>query len=434
MEWVERFLPPPGAPGAIRDAARAWRVGAERVRGLGDHVAARGAVLSSSWWGASKEAYVASTWPFLRQVDAAAGDLERYAAVLDELADGVEAAQREFHARMIAIGATLAVGVLFTVFTATLSDEAAVAAATAEVAAATELAATATAQACTALAWLTAQAGGVGLRVLVFSGVNLAGDALGARVVYDEQAWRHLHVREDLEWGAIGALALPIGSATVAAVTRQGMSLSGASGLATRVAVAGVSMAQADLLVRSALGERIDPSELAAAALPLGAAGHTGRPGIGPRPAAPVVRVLDRVHLPPGDYPSSPLVPGGGLAAHENAAHHTLARHVGLTETQLLARLDADVDMKIVSTFPDRATAERVIAEALTRRQNEINMWLRGGHRGLRVSSVRFTEVIGISLGSEESVLRSVRAVTVVLRRDRSMPCGYRIKTVMLEP
>ena len=298
---MDRFLPPPGAPGAIRDAAGAWRDGAGRVRGLGDEVNGRASILASSWWGPSKEAFVAQTWPFLRQVDAAAAHMERYAGSLERLADGIDAAQREFHARMISVGATLVVGAGLTVFTATLSDEAAAAAVAAEVATATELATTATTEALSVLSWLTAQAAQLGLRVLVFSGVDVAGDAIGSSVAYhDGRPWEHLHLREDVEWAAIAAVAMPLGAAMLGGLAERGVSLTGASGGAIKLGVGGLSMAQADVLVRGALGEHIDAEELAMAALPLGAAGHGG------------------------EKPHPGVVPGGGLAAHEAAGGHLL--------------------------------------------------------------------------------------------------------------
>ncbi len=400
MSFTDRFLPPPGAPGAIRDAAGAWRDCAGRVRALGDEVNARASVLSSSWWGPSKGAFVAQTWPFLRQVDAAAADLEQYAGLLDRLADGIDAAQREFHARMIAVGATLVIGAALTFFTATLSDEAALAAVTAEVATATELATTAATEALAALSWLTAQASQLGLRVLVFSGVNVAGDAVGAGVAYgDGRPWAHLHLREDVEWGAIGGVAVPLGAGMLGGLAAQGVSLVGGYGAAIKLGVGGLSMAQADVLVRSALGEHVDPGELAMAALPLGAAGS-------PR------------GLPPAD-----------LLVHEEAGGHTLGRHVGKSDAELLARLDqSHGTITGVSTFYDKEHADMAVAEVLARNEDRLSAWLVSPLHKLRLQGDTST-VVGRYVGQGHTTAGDVDAAFVVLVKNSSLPWGYTVLT-----
>jgi len=56
--------------------------------------------------------------------------------------------------------------------------------------------------------------------------------------------------------------------------------------------------------------------------------------------------------------PSSRLVPGGGLAAHEAQDGHLLLKHVGKTEAELSARLVAEPHISAASTFVTRAEAE----------------------------------------------------------------------------
>lgn len=410
MGFVDRFLPPPGAPGAIRGAAGAWRDCARRVRGLGDEVDARASTLSSTWRGPSREAFVAQTWPFLRQVDAAAADMERYAVSLEQLADGIDAAQREFHTRMIAVGATLAVGAALTVFTATLSDEAAAAAVAAEVATATELATTAATEALSALSWLTAQAAQLGLRVLVFTGVGVVGDAIGASLAYDDgRPWAHLHLREDVEWAAIGAVAMPLGTAMLGDLAERGVSLTGASGTAVKLGVGGLSMAQADVLVRSALGEHVDAEELAMAALPLGAAGRGG------------------------ERPRSRAGPGGGLAGRDRAGGHTMALHVGKSDSEILDRFKLKPNLLENSTFYDLDIAARSIGAVLRLHHSDIEAWLAGTNARYRPGG-RFDYYTGRHATNAERILRDVKGVLVVLQRDPGQPRGYRIVTAFPTP
>ncbi len=58
---------------------------------------------------------------------------------------------------------------------------------------------------------------------------------------------------------------------------------------------------------------------------------------------------------------SSPIAPGGGLAAHEAKGGHLLERHVGKTDEELVKRLEEQSYITGASTFYDRATAERLI-------------------------------------------------------------------------
>lgn len=56
---------------------------------------------------------------------------------------------------------------------------------------------------------------------------------------------------------------------------------------------------------------------------------------------------------------------GGGLAAHEAAGGHLLLKHVGQSESQLMARLAAEPRITGSSSFYDRAVAESAVSDAL---------------------------------------------------------------------
>ncbi len=70
----------------------------------------------------------------------------------------------------------------------------------------------------------------------------------------------------------------------------------------------------------------------------------------------------------------SPIVEGGGLAAHEAAGGHLLARHVGLDAAALDAR-----GINVASTFLLRAEAEAAASGALSQNAGQISTWLQGG-------------------------------------------------------
>jgi hypothetical protein len=83
-----RFLPPAGAPGAVRVGAQAWRQVAGAVQALGDGAGLRASTLTSGWWGPAKEAFAAEAWRFFRALDEGSGLMREYADALDRLADG----------------------------------------------------------------------------------------------------------------------------------------------------------------------------------------------------------------------------------------------------------------------------------------------------------------------------------------------------------
>ncbi|WP_326850125.1 ribonuclease YeeF family protein [Bacillus inaquosorum] len=77
---------------------------------------------------------------------------------------------------------------------------------------------------------------------------------------------------------------------------------------------------------------------------------------------------------------STPLAPGGGLAAHEAKGGHLIERHVGKTDEELIERLRTDPNPHITasSTFKDRATAERIANSVLNDPKNikKIENWI----------------------------------------------------------
>lgn len=263
---LDRFLPPPGAPRAVRVGAACCRDVVARLQELADHVEHRAAVLSSTWSGSAKEAFVAQAWAFFHSVGASAAQLRQLAQGLDDLADGIDSAQNEYHQRMAAVVATGVVGGILTVVTLTASDEAAAAAITAELATATELATAATAEAASLFTTLAAQAAQLALRAAVLTGVTVATDAVSGMVSHrDLDPFTHLHLADDVEFGLIGAVAAPAnaGLLTLAGRVGERALLQGAGRVATPLLTDGISWISADVAVREATRQGVDPGELA---------------------------------------------------------------------------------------------------------------------------------------------------------------------------
>lgn len=114
---------------------------------------------------------------------------------------------------------------------------------------------------------------------------------------------------------------------------------------------------------------------------------------------------------------SPPPTAGRDLSADESAGGHTLARHVGRSDADLRARLKAEPDISAASTYTDRATAERVVAEVLEKKQSEVEKWAaRQGDRSNLVLRFDIGETIGRSIEQGKSSATEVQNALVVLR------------------
>lgn len=87
------------------------------------------------------------------------------------------------------------------------------------------------------------------------------------------------------------------------------------------------------------------------------------------------------------------------LKRHEAQGGHTLARHVGKDEAWLRGRLADDPRLSRASSFPDIATAEKVIMAAGNANRNTIGEWLRNDRVGSRITlDYEGRQKIGISV------------------------------------
>ena len=75
---------------------------------------------------------------------------------------------------------------------------------------------------------------------------------------------------------------------------------------------------------------------------------------------------------------------------------HTLGRHVGQTDADLLARLDSNSRLRSASTFTDQSTAESVIGQTISTNRNQLNAWVNSAKPGDRLRlDYSGTDVIG---------------------------------------
>jgi Bacterial CdiA-CT RNAse A domain len=69
------------------------------------------------------------------------------------------------------------------------------------------------------------------------------------------------------------------------------------------------------------------------------------------------------------------------LEGDEERGGHTLKKHVGRSDDELRERLEREPQISAASTWSDRVTAERVVAETLRAERGRIESWMRRGPR-----------------------------------------------------
>ena len=124
----------------------------------------------------------------------------------------------------------------------------------------------------------------------------------------------------------------------------------------------------------------------------------------------------------------SEIALGGGLATHEAAGGHLLAKHVGQTEAQLLERLAQEPGITGSSSFYNRATAESVVSRTLAAKQAEIGAWLCGNKPQLKLK-YSLPENVGRTVSKGVTGAVDSANLRLILRLDSSMPNGYRVHT-----
>ena len=117
----------------------------------------------------------------------------------------------------------------------------------------------------------------------------------------------------------------------------------------------------------------------------------------------------------------------GWLREHETPPGHTIERHVGKSVDELAERLARRAGLKRASSFESESDAERLIAEVLERRSQEVRQWLSHPTRELTLS-----EDLGATTGrsvARDGTVRAPTGVRVVLLSDDTAPSGWRILT-----
>src|SRR5215475_13105750 len=108
---------------------------------------------------------------------------------------------------------------------------------------------------------------------------------------------------------------------------------------------------------------------------------------------------------------------GHWLQYHERWGGHTLARHVGHTDAQLLTRLQQSARIRGASTFFDQETAESLMSQTIRQNRARIQQWLRSGCDDALVLEYTGRSVIGRGLSRGEQAVHPMTDARVLLRR-----------------
>ncbi|WP_370325451.1 RNase A-like domain-containing protein [Euzebya sp.] len=122
--------------------------------------------------------------------------------------------------------------------------------------------------------------------------------------------------------------------------------------------------------------------------------------------------------------------PGGGLEGHEGpnpGQGHTIERHVGRTDQQLIDRANGPNAPTAASTFPDLDTANRAVGTVITENPDVVADILASGQRQAIEAHLPTTTGRVVQRGSD--VVEEVNGVRVVIQPDPSAPAGYTIIT-----
>ncbi|MGV9567856.1 RNase A-like domain-containing protein [Streptomyces sp. NPDC003480] len=395
----------------LRDAARAWRSFADDVDDVqaAANKAARALIEDNK--GESIDAFDAF-WRryydggrgWLKDLGDAARDM---AEALDSYADAVNGAKKHLEHELEIAGATLVAGTALAVFTAGISEGAAVAAAAGvtELAASLGVAVTEEVAAIAGTALATAAFGGVESITVDLAVAQPTAIALGEQktgINLDEA--RQAGVDGALLGGALGAG----GSAVRAAHNAGGWTelLGGVRmpSFGPELAIPGgapTSLEDLGLLIKG-----------------------DGEPNAWPRSKRKGrVNPKYRADLAGDEGKGTP-----------KSYSHTLEKHVEKTDRELRARLRADETIDGSSSFIDEASAQDFTDRALLARQQQVKRWIEKTTSRQLVIKVDFAgEVTGRGMTREDFIRgtgpHNVDKVKLILRRDPNMPSGFRIHT-----
>ncbi|WP_161969195.1 RNase A-like domain-containing protein, partial [Entomohabitans teleogrylli] len=119
---------------------------------------------------------------------------------------------------------------------------------------------------------------------------------------------------------------------------------------------------------------------------------------------------------------------GSSIIYHENFGGHTIQKHVGKSDAQLLARFENEPNLSASSTFFNQTAADKAIGNGIAANKGQLAEWLAGDQSRLILQHTeKFT--VGKVIQKSDGSSYFSKKITIVIDRDPAMPNGYRVHT-----
>ncbi len=146
---------------------------------------------------------------------------------------------------------------------------------------------------------------------------------------------------------------------------------------------------------------------------------------------------VDRISLDSAAPDKTPLIKsesGGTLIFHENLDGHTIRKHIGKTDEQLLQRFETEPDILGSSSYPDIDTAQRAVGEVLSRNRDDIQDWLTNSPKPRLTLNETLDFEVGRVIPQGATVSQPSSKSFLLLVKDPLAPNGYRVHTSFPKP
>jgi hypothetical protein len=111
---------------------------------------------------------------------------------------------------------------------------------------------------------------------------------------------------------------------------------------------------------------------------------------------------------------------------------HTLLKHVGKTDAQLLERAKAEPSRALISTFTNIESAEWAISEVMRVHSKQIKIWAQSPRRKFLTLSSDVGKPVGRVLSAESGKIADGREIVVVLKYEKYNGMPYYILTTYI--
>jgi len=150
--------------------------------------------------------------------------------------------------------------------------------------------------------------------------------------------------------------------------------------------------------------------------------------GVTKKPSKSIIKKDKNLDADSNDIPPIKNESGGTLIFHENLDGHTIRKHVGKSDQELLKRFETEPDLLGSSTYTDIETAQKAVGDVLTSNRDEVQDWMSSSKSRLPLNKTLDYDV-GRVIPQGSEVSQSSNKAFVLLVKDPLAPNGYRVHT-----